>query len=329
MGSLNDNGIICAGFAGMVNGGSHYFTNCVNYGNVESLHVGAGIAACGRAKGPMFLDNCANYGKIGSDDLETGGLVGFTLADITVTNSVNAGKLESYMSFVAGQIVSRAELGITIENCYVFGTILGDSFDPNADGILGYMCDRGDSIVCADGKVMAYVIAAAEDITDARNQAVTAEKALEMVKAFDATAPVHLEDGILTRSFLDIRGAQADYEATGDTTTIRVAGVSAGIEYEKVTFSYKVNGAAAKTADAKELETLTAINYSGAEEVKTAQHLGGEKIYTVVIGGVAANGTVTIEVEMIATYKGAEFKTTATVTVVDGVIANPAAPAAA
>ena len=42
-----------------------------------------------------------------------------------------------------------------------------------------------------------------------------------------------------------------------------------------------------------------------------------------------ATGTVTIEVEMIATYKGAEFKTAATITVVDGVIADPAAPAAA
>lgn len=328
-GTLTDNGILCGGFTGMTDAGTHYFTNCVNYGNIESLVVAAGIAACSRANGPIFMDNCINYGKIGSDDLETGGLIGFAKADVTITNSINAGKLESYLSFVAGQIVSRAELGITIENCYVFGTILGDSFDPNADGILGYMCDRGDAIVCPDGKVMAYVIGTAEEITDARNQAVTADKALEMVKAIDATAPVHVEDGILTRTFIDIRGAQADLEATGDTTSIRIAGVTAGVEFEKVTFSYKVNGAAAKTADGTALETITATNYSGAEETKTAQHLGGDKMFTFVVGGVAATGTVTIEVEMIATYKGAEFKTAATITVVDGVIADPAAPAAA
>ncbi|MBQ9805139.1 MAG: hypothetical protein IJW49_01325 [Clostridia bacterium] len=191
-GNLNDNGLIAGGIVGMADRGAHTLTNCQNYGAVEATHVAGGLVACTRNNGytnsttgytysmSLTIDTCANFADVSSADVDVGGLVGQSLCDVSIANSVNIGKLTAHNSFVASQLVCNAKLGISIENCYLFGILGGYTFTPDADGILGFNCDMGDSIVVPDGAVMAYVLA--ETVTDERNRAVALEDALKTVQ---------------------------------------------------------------------------------------------------------------------------------------------------
>ncbi|MBQ9805873.1 MAG: hypothetical protein IJW49_05145 [Clostridia bacterium] len=340
-GNLNDNGLLGAGIVGMADRGPHDISNCINYGAIEATHIAGGIVSCTRANGythkpvegseivyPMVLniDNCANFGAVGSDDVDVGGIVGQSLCDVNVKNSLNTGKITAYNSFVASQLVCNAKLGISIENCYMFGSADDMTFEMNADGILGFNCDMGDSIVCPDGSVMAYAIL--EEVSDTRNKAITAEAALAKVQELYPNVPVVLVDGKLVYVETALRGAQVALDGADGKAEVRVVGITSDLEFSDVTFSIKVNGGAASVQAGSLKEEIKNTGYNGTLETKDAKYLGGEKLYTAIIKDVATSGTVTIEVEMSATFNGVAYKSVATVTVVDGVIANPAAPAA-
>ncbi len=340
-GSLNDNGLLAAGIVGMADRGPHDVSNCINYGSIEATHIAGGIVSCTRANGythkpvegteivyPMVLniEDCANFGFVGSDDVDVGGIVGQSLCDVNVKNSLNTGKVMAYNSFVASQLVCNAKLGISIENCYMFGTFDDMMFEPNADGILGFNCDLGDTIVCPDGSVMAYAIA--DEVTDTRNQAITAEAAFAKVQELYPNVPVALVDGAIVYVEVALRGAQVALDAKDGKVELRVVGITGDLEFTDVVFNIKVNGGAASAQKASEKAEIKSTSYNGTLEVKDAKYLGGEKLYTALIEGVATTGTTTIEVEMTANFNGTAYKSVATITVVDGVIANPAIPAA-
>lgn len=340
-GSLNDNGLLGGGMFGLANNGVHNLKNCINYGAIEATHIAGGIASCTRNTSytykpvegvevvyPMLLniENCANFAPVGSDDVDVGGIVGQSLCAVSLKNCLNTGKVTAYNSFVASQLVCNAKLDISIENCYMFGSFHEMTFERNADGILGFNCDLGDTIVCPEGSVMAYAIA--DEVSDTRNQAVTIEAAFAKVKELYPNAPVALVNNEIVYVEVALRGAQVALDGADGKAELRVVGITGDLAFTDVVFNIKVNGGAAAAQKASLKEEIKSTSYSGTLEVKDAKYLGGEKIYTAIIKDVATTGTVTIEVEMSATLDGVAYKSVATITVVDGVIANPAIPAA-
>jgi len=325
-GTHTDNGVVAGGIVGLANNGTHTISYTVNAGEIKGMHLGGGIAAVSRANGPFVMTNVANFANVWAGDVEAAGIVAYAMADVTISGAVNTGMITGAYSYVAAQILSRGTANITLDNLYVFGSLHADSMDAYVDGVLGNTCDRGDAITVADGEVLAYVIN--DDptaVTDARNVALSATDAYAALQEFFGTdeLPVYLIDGAITLINPMLRGAQIKTEApTNGTTDLRIVGVVDGQTYDKVVFSYKVNGAATATViDGVAMDDIKAVNYSGTKEEKDAAYMGGSQIYALLVSNIAATGIVTVEVEMIATLNGVEYSTgVTTVTVLNGVI---------
>jgi len=171
---------------------------------------------------------------------------------------------------------------------------------------------------------MAAIIGTEEDVTDERNVAIALEDAYTAMAAMFGDAPnmpLHKGENALVFAYAAIRGAQFSTEVADGKADLRFVGKAVNVDgATKVEFTYKVNDAAAVTAEGYAMETVYAVNAYESVETRTADTIGGDAMYAFVIEDVAVVGEVTVEVTMVVTAGDATYTSqTVVLTFVDGV----------
>lgn len=313
---------MAGGFEGFADREPHNYENCFNFGNVTATVNGGGFVGGTRNydRSEIIMTGCLNAGNITAADNVAGGLVGNCTVNVTIKDSMNIGKIAATNSNIVSQILGNGDAIINIENCYAFGTIDENAFPPNLDGVLGFLCFT--DVVVPEGATMVTVVGAAEDLTDERNKAVTAEEAVAIIKnLYGEATPIYAVDGVVELVDPSIRGVQTALAgATDGKIAVRFTGLVDDMGYEKVTFTYTVNNGEAVTVDGVPMLDVKATSLSGNLEVRDAAYVGGAALYCAAFD-VAAEGEVVIEITMTATSNGVDYESFAvTVALVDGVI---------
>ncbi|MBQ8849081.1 MAG: hypothetical protein IJ011_01955 [Clostridia bacterium] len=134
-----------------------YFTNCVNYGDLESYDsgkkdcgdIGGMVGYCNDTSKTTSAINCKNYGDVTGPDA-SGGIIGMGKGHIIITECYNEGNVKGKLHGVGGILgFGRNDFAITL--CVNKGNAYGDydaetgkvtnsgvGGDRHAGGILGY-----------------------------------------------------------------------------------------------------------------------------------------------------------------------------------------------
>ena len=167
-GSVTSETTHVSGFVGFANDNDLTFTGCSNNGLVKNekakTRTGGFVGVNGKNKdGKNFtitLTDCKNTADITGGD-QVGGLVGWTMSNVIVTNCSNSGKVVSTANY-AGGLVSRpgddytktyADCAASVfTNCTNSGEVV--SFQSQAAGMASYVCTPIECIGCTNsGKI--------------------------------------------------------------------------------------------------------------------------------------------------------------------------------
>ncbi len=115
------------------------FINSDNSGNISGGEVAAGIMAKTEGKGKIEVDTCNNTGNITTDNLDTGGLLGYLIGPYTIKNSNNRGTITG-LKHMGGLIGSGGKPSTgpgegIINGSHNYGEIVSSA--PTTDGYIG------------------------------------------------------------------------------------------------------------------------------------------------------------------------------------------------